>query len=36
MGTDDVYVIDGVPDRLTFRIDDDVARAERIMLPKAH
>jgi type IV secretion system protein VirB9 len=33
MGTDDVYVIDGVPDRLTFRIDDSVAYAARI-LPK--
>jgi type IV secretion system protein VirB9 len=30
MGADDVYVIDGVPQRLTFRIDDNVARAERI------
>lgn len=30
MGTDDVYVVDGVPDRLTFRIDGDVARAVRI------
>jgi type IV secretory pathway VirB9-like protein len=30
MGTDDVYVLDGVPKRLTFRIDDDVARAERV------
>jgi len=31
MGTDDVYVIDGVPERLTFRIDNDVAHAERIL-----
>ncbi len=30
MGTDDVYVIDGVPDRLTFRIDAEVAHAVRI------
>jgi type IV secretion system protein VirB9 len=30
MGTDDVYVIDGVPDRLTFRIDDNVAYAVRV------
>jgi type IV secretion system protein VirB9 len=30
MGTDDVYVIDGVPDRLRFRIDDNVAYAVRI------
>jgi type IV secretion system protein VirB9 len=29
MGTDDVYVIDGVPDRLTFRIDQNVAYAVR-------
>ena len=34
METDDVYVVDGVPDRLTFRIDDDVAHAARIT-PKA-
>jgi type IV secretion system protein VirB9 len=34
MGTDDVYVIDGVPDRLAFRIDSDVARAVRIMPKK--
>lgn len=31
MGTDDVYVVDGVPDRLTFRIDDDVAHAARFV-----
>lgn len=30
MGADDVYVVDGVPQLLTFRIDDNVARAERI------
>lgn len=29
MGTDDIYVIDGVPDRLTFRIDQNVAYAVR-------
>jgi type IV secretion system protein VirB9 len=29
MGTDDVYVVDGVPDRLMFRIDDNVAYAVR-------
>lgn len=35
MGADDVYVIDGVPQLLTFRIDDNVARAERIDPRKA-
>jgi type IV secretion system protein VirB9 len=30
MGTDDVYVIDGTPQLLTFRIDGDMARAERL------
>lgn len=30
MGTDDVFVVDGVPQRLIFRIDRSVARAERI------
>lgn len=30
MGTDDVYVVDGVPDRLMFRIDDGVAYAVRL------
>lgn len=30
MGTDDVYVVDGVPFKLTFRIDRHVARAERV------
>jgi type IV secretion system protein VirB9 len=29
MGRDDVYVVDGVPDRLTFRIDESVAYAAR-------
>lgn len=30
MGTDDVYVVDGTPQLLTFRIDGDMARAERM------
>ena len=30
MGVDDVYVVDGVPQYLTFRIDQNVARAQRI------
>jgi len=30
MGTDDVYVIDGVPEKLTFRIDRSVAYAVRV------
>jgi type IV secretion system protein VirB9 len=30
MGTDDVYVVDGAPQKLTFRIDRSVARAARI------
>jgi type IV secretion system protein VirB9 len=30
MGADDVYVVDGAPQKLTFRIDRNVARAERI------
>jgi len=30
MGTDDVYVVDGVPQTLTFRIDGSVAHAVRI------
>jgi len=30
MGTDDVYVIDGAPQKLTFRIDREVAYAVRI------
>jgi type IV secretion system protein VirB9 len=30
MGTDDVYVVDGAPQRLSFRIDRNVAHAERI------
>jgi len=34
MGTDDVYVVDGAPQRLTFRIDRTVARAVRIQPKK--
>jgi type IV secretion system protein VirB9 len=30
MGTDDVYVVDGAPQLLTFRIDRALARAERV------
>lgn len=30
MGTDDVYIVDGAPQRLIFRIDGNVARADRI------
>jgi type IV secretion system protein VirB9 len=30
MATDDVYVVDGAPQRLVFRIDRAIARAERI------
>jgi type IV secretion system protein VirB9 len=30
MGTDDMYVVDGVPQRLIFRIDRNVASADRI------
>jgi type IV secretion system protein VirB9 len=30
MGTDDVYVVDGAPQKLSFRIDQTVARAERV------
>jgi type IV secretion system protein VirB9 len=30
MGTDDVYVVDGAPQLLTFRIDRALAYAERI------
>jgi type IV secretion system protein VirB9 len=30
MGTDDVYVVDGVPPQLTFRIDGNVAWAKRV------
>jgi type IV secretion system protein VirB9 len=33
MGTDDVYVVDGAPHELIFRIDHSVARAER-MIPR--
>jgi type IV secretion system protein VirB9 len=36
MGTDDVYVVDGVPDRLMFRIDDNVAYAVREPPKKRH
>lgn len=35
MGTDDVYVVDGAPQMLTFRIDKSVARAVRIQPRKA-
>jgi type IV secretion system protein VirB9 len=30
MGTDDIYVVEGVPDRLVFRIDTNIAHAVRI------
>jgi type IV secretion system protein VirB9 len=30
MGTDDIYVVEGVPDRLVFRIDTSIAHAVRI------
>jgi type IV secretion system protein VirB9 len=30
MGTDDVYVVDGAPQNLVFRIDQAIARAERL------
>jgi type IV secretion system protein VirB9 len=30
MGTDDIYVVDGAPQRLIFRIDRNVARADRV------
>lgn len=33
MGIDDVYVVDGAPRRLTFRIDRNVAYAERLKRP---
>ncbi len=36
MGTDDVYVVDGVPLKLTFRIDSHVARAERVYAKAGH
>jgi type IV secretion system protein VirB9 len=36
MGTDDIYVVDGVPDRLIFRIDDGVAYAVRLPPKKKH
>jgi hypothetical protein len=35
MGTDDVYVVDGAPQLLAFRIDQSVARAQRINPRKA-
>lgn len=31
MGTDDVYVVDGAPQSLIFRLDNSVARADRIV-----
>lgn len=34
MGADDVYVVDGAPQRLTFRIDRSVAYAERVKKPR--
>lgn len=34
MGTDDVYVVDGAPLKLIFRIDDSVAGAERVFSRK--
>ena len=34
MGADDVYVVDGAPRRLTFRIDRSVAHAERSTMPR--
>jgi type IV secretion system protein VirB9 len=34
MGTDDIYVVDGVPERLTFRIDDRIAWAKRMKIKK--
>jgi len=36
MGTDDVYVVDGTAQLLTFRIDSDIARAERMKPRKVH
>jgi|KBSSwiStaDraftv2_1062776.scaffolds.fasta_scaffold03736_10 type IV secretion system protein VirB9 len=36
MGTDDVYIVDGAPQRLSFRIDRTVARAERVNPRKGH
>jgi type IV secretion system protein VirB9 len=35
MGADDVYVVDGAPQKLTFRIDNNVAHATRINLRKS-
>jgi type IV secretion system protein VirB9 len=34
MGTDDIYVVDGVPERLTFRIDTEIAHAVRLKSKK--
>jgi type IV secretion system protein VirB9 len=36
MGTDDVYVVDGTPQVLVFRIDHSTARAERMFLRSGH
>lgn len=36
MGTDDTYVVDGVPDKLTFRIDRSLAWAKRLKPRKSH
>jgi type IV secretion system protein VirB9 len=36
MGTDDVYVVDGAPRLLTFRIDRAVASAERVLPRRSH
>jgi len=36
MGTDDVYIVDGAPQRLSFRIDRTVAHAERLNPRKGH
>jgi type IV secretion system protein VirB9 len=36
MGADDVFVIDGAPQVLTFRIDGEMAQAVRINVRKAH
>lgn len=35
MGTDDVYVVDGVPQLLVFRIDGSSARAQRVFPPRS-
>lgn len=34
MGTDDVYVVDGAPQKLIFRVDRSVARADRVAVRK--